>query len=87
MTKKELSARQTASIFTTHMLHHKRILDLQKILELRNYEIIKCREKLLFYFRYWNCCFIKDTVRSLEETINLNNLLKKEKKKCLWHTY
>lgn len=74
MTKKELSARQTASIFTTHMLHHKRILDLQKILELRNYEIIKCREKLLFYFRYWNCCFIKDTVRSLEETINLNNL-------------
>ena len=73
MTKKELSARQTASLFTTHMLHHKRVLDLQKIVELRNYEITGCREMLLFYFRYWNCCFIKDTERSLEETINLNN--------------
>lgn len=73
MTKKELSARQTASLFTTHMLHHQRIMDLQKIVELRNGEIIGCREKLLFYFRYWSCCFRNDTGKALEETVNLNN--------------
>lgn len=71
--KREIKARQTATLFTVHNLHHKRILDINHLVTLRNGDMEGHREQTLFYYRYWSCCFKKDTIASLEDTLELND--------------
>ena len=74
--KKEIKARQVASLYTTHNLHHRRILDIKRLVELREGDMEGVREQTLFYYRYWVCCFKHDTMESLEDTLELNGTFK-----------
>lgn len=63
------------SIYNIHTLNYARISDLLTLLKIRNYDIhlYKTREITLFLYRYWTCCFTKDTQKALEEVLKLNN--------------
>lgn len=74
--KKEIKARQVSALYTTHNLHHRRILDIKRLVELREGDMEGVREQTLFYYRYWVCCFKHDTIKSLEDTLELNNTFK-----------
>lgn len=73
--KSEIKARQVANLFTLYKLHYTRVSDLEDLVKLRNFEVHKyhCREWLLFYYRYFTCCFSRDTDKALKDALDLNN--------------
>ncbi|MBO3442471.1 hypothetical protein FDJ70_10695 [Clostridium botulinum] len=68
-------------MFTLYSLHHARLMDLVKILEMRQG---LCRNKdgtltetgqreiMCFLYRYWSCCFTKDKEKALKDTLEFN---------------
>ncbi|MEK4026972.1 replication protein [Sporosarcina sp. FSL W7-1283] len=63
------------NLYNTYTLHHARLLDLVKLVELRNYDIRGYRETILFLYRYWKCCFLNDADRALMEALAFNQEL------------
>ena len=60
-------------LFNIYSLYHARILDITKLIELREYDVTGHRETLCFLYRYWMCCFCNDTEEAYRQTLDLNN--------------
>ena len=73
-TKKEKQACKIQSLFNIHSLNHARMQDLQKIVELRNGQVIGFRETILFLYRYWGNCYWKDSEKALNECLEFNKM-------------
>lgn len=64
--------KKVAQLFNTYQLHYARLLDLVKLVELRDYEVTGHRELICFLYRYWLCCYSNDPVEALNQTMTLN---------------
>lgn len=70
--KKKGRKNSVAHLFNVYRLHHARLLDLVKIVELRDYEVTGYRELICFLYRYWSCCYTHDPDEALNQTRMLN---------------
>jgi hypothetical protein len=71
--KKKLGRKKkVAQLFNVYRLHHARLLDLVKLVELRHYDVGGYRETICFLYRYWLCCYTNDPVDALNQTITFN---------------
>ena len=70
--KRKGRKKKTVQLFNTYRLHYARLMDLVKLVELRNYEVTGHRELICFLYRYWLCCYTNDTTEALNQTITLN---------------
>lgn len=70
--KKRGRKKKVANLFNTYRLHHARILDLVKLVELRDYNVDGYREIICFLYRYWLCCYTNDPSDALDQTHTLN---------------
>ncbi|SFF06266.1 replication protein, partial [Alteribacillus iranensis] len=59
-------------LFNTYTLYHARLLDLVKLVELRQYEVDGYREVICFLYRYWQCCYLSDPEEALNQSLLLN---------------
>ena len=57
-------------------LYYARIQDLIKLCELREYNLKGHRELILFLYRYYLCYFTEDIEKSLNDTLELNNMFR-----------
>jgi hypothetical protein len=72
--KKTRGRRKTIErLYNTYSLHHARLLDLVKLVELRNYDLKGYRETILFLYRYWQCCYVADLEEALRQTLIFNS--------------
>jgi hypothetical protein len=60
-------------VHAVRSLHHARILDLTKLVELREYDVYGHRELICFLYRYWLCCLLDDPDEALGSTLELNS--------------
>lgn len=69
------------NLYNLYSLHHARLLDLIKLLDIREgycrgedgcLNETGQRELMCFLYRYWSCCFLKDTELALKNTIEFN---------------
>ncbi|EJW13753.1 replication protein [Paenibacillus alvei] len=65
--------RKIVQLFNIHKLYHARLLDLVKLLELRQNDLNQCRELFCFLYRYWSCCFLNDESEALQKVLELNS--------------
>ncbi|MDY7062963.1 MAG: DNA-binding response regulator [Sarcina ventriculi] len=63
-------------IYRERSLYYARIQDLIKLCELREYNLKGHRELILFLYRYYLCYFTEDIEKSLNDTLELNNMFK-----------
>ena len=79
-TKKTPSKRgrpkKVQQLFNTYSLHHARLLDLVKLVELRNYDVKGSRELICFLYRYWQCCYLSDPDEAIHQTLFFNSQFK-----------
>ena len=79
-TKKTPSKRgrpkKVQQLFNTYSLHHARLLDLVKLVELRNYDVKGSRELICFLYRYWQCCYLADPDEAIHQTLFFNSQFK-----------
>ncbi len=59
-------------LFNTYTLYHARLMDLTKLVELRNYETTGYRETICFLYRYWLCCYTNDSEEAIRQTMTFN---------------
>jgi hypothetical protein len=64
--------KKAVQLFNTYRLHYARLMDLVKLVELRNYEVTGYRELICFLYRYWLCCYTNDPTEALNQTVTLN---------------
>ncbi len=64
--------KKAVQLFNTYRLHYARLMDLVKLVELRNYEVKGHRELICFLYRYWLCCYSNDPSEALDQTTTLN---------------
>lgn len=76
-TKRSGPKKKVARLFNTYTLHHARLLDLVKLVELREYDVYGWREIICFLYRYWSCCYLNEPSEALNQT-NMLNLQFKE---------
>lgn len=60
-------------LFNLYTLHHDRIGDLQRLIQLRGADCEGHREVICFLYRYWLCCFVEDPGEALDATLELNS--------------
>lgn len=65
--------KKIVKLFNIYSLYHARILDITKLIELRNYDVTGYRETICFLYRYWMCCFCNDTEEAYRQTKELND--------------
>ena len=70
--KKRGRKKKIVHLYNTYTLHHSRLLDIVKLVELRNGDIEGMRETVCFLYRYWACCFTDSPQDALEQTISFN---------------
>lgn len=70
--KKKGRKNKVAHLFNVYRLHFARLLDLVKLVELRDYEVTGHRELICFLYRYWSCCYTNDPDEALNQTRMLN---------------
>lgn len=70
-TKKGRTSKK-AHIYNTYTLHHARMMDIAKLVELRAGDVKGLRENICFLYRYWACCFVGDPKEALRQTLELN---------------
>lgn len=79
---KKPKSRKQLALYNLHTLHYSRLLDIQKLQELRKGECTGHRELMCFLYRYYSCLFIKNEesaiVNLLEFNSNFTNPLLKE---------
>ena len=68
--------KKVSFIYRERSLYYTRLQDLIKLCELREYYLKGHREFILFLYRYYLCYFTEDTEKSLNDTIELNNMFK-----------
>lgn len=71
--KKVGRKKKVVQLYNIYSLYHARILDITKLVELRQYNINGYRETICFLYRYWMCCFCNDTVEAYRQTAELNS--------------
>ena len=71
--KKRGRKKKVVHLYNIYSLHHNRLLDITKLVELRNGDVEGHRELLCFLYRYWSCCFTNSPSEALEQTISFNN--------------
>ncbi|GAA0472724.1 replication protein [Alkalibacillus silvisoli] len=59
-------------LYNTYSLHHARLMDLIKLINLRNYDLKGHREYVCFLYRYWLCCYTNDPEEAFNQTMTLN---------------
>lgn len=64
-------------LFNLYTLYHARVLDLTKLIELRNYDVTGYRETICFLYRYWTCCMCNDAEEAYRQTQGLNDTFTK----------
>lgn len=76
---------KVVNLFNLYNLHHSRLCDLVKLQEIRegycrnkNGELMvdSQREFMCFLYRYWCCCYLRDTEKALKDTLHFNNNFK-----------
>jgi hypothetical protein len=70
--KKPTGSTKVFHIYKEYTLYYARIMDLNKLCELRNWDIEGQREVILFLYRYWSCYYIGDTEEALRQTMEFN---------------
>ena len=60
-------------LFNLYSLYHARVLDITKLIELRNYDVTGHRETICFLYRYWTLCICSDKEDALRQTYELND--------------
>lgn len=70
--KKSGRKKRPVQLFNIYRLHYARLMDLVKLVELRDYEVTGHRELICFLYRYWLCCYTNDPVEALNQTMTLN---------------
>lgn len=72
--KKVKKNNKTSFIFKDRSLYVARIDDIETLCELRGYELskYKCRELVLFLYRYWLTKFTRNPQEALKKTLELN---------------
>ena len=70
--KKRGRPNKITSLFNTYSLHHARLLDIVKLVEIRNYDVKGYRETLCFLYRYWQCCYLSDSEEAIRHTLDFN---------------
>ena len=71
--KSKTTINPKANGFTLHTLNYARIKDLEKLCELRNWNLTGHREVICFLYRYIQNYFIKDPSEALKRTLELNS--------------
>ena len=66
--------KQVVHLYNIYTLNHARLLDLVKLVELREYDVEGYRETICFLYRYWLCCYTNDTETAIEQTLELNSM-------------
>jgi hypothetical protein len=61
------------SIFSLYTLFYTRLQDIWHLVTIREGQCTGSREMILFLYRYYSCCYIKDPKQALVETLNLNS--------------
>lgn len=64
--------KKIVQLFNTYRLHYARLMDLVKLVELRQYDVTGHREVICFLYRYWLCCYTNDPEEALNQTLLLN---------------
>jgi hypothetical protein len=64
--------KKAIQLFNIYRLHYTRLMDLVKLVELRNYQVTGYRELICFLYRYWLCCYTNDPSEALNQTMTLN---------------
>jgi len=70
--KKKGRKKKVAHLFNVYRLHYTRLLDLVKLVELRDYDLEGQRELICFLYRYWSCCYTNDPEEALNQTMTFN---------------
>ena len=65
--------KKVVQLFNIYSLHHSRLLDIVKLVELRDGDVEGIRETMCFLYRYWACCFTNNSAEALEQTLEFNN--------------
>lgn len=73
VSKKREKRAKMFQLFTVQRLHYTRVKDLEKVVELRQYDVTGHREVICFLYRYWMCCYTSEPVDSLQQTLLLNS--------------
>lgn len=71
--KKSGRKKKIVHLFNIYTLNHARLLDITKIVELRNYDVSGYRETICFLYRYWACCLCNDTEDACRQTKEFND--------------
>ncbi|RDU34717.1 replication protein [Neobacillus piezotolerans] len=70
--KKPGRKKKVVQLYNTYKLHYARLLDLVRLVELRDYSVKGHRELICFLYRYWLCCYSNDPEEALNQTMTLN---------------
>lgn len=70
--KKQGRKKKIVQLFNTHKLHYARLIDIVKLVELRDYDVNGYRELICFLYRYWLCCYTNDPTEALNQTQMFN---------------
>lgn len=57
-------------------LHYSRLIDLTRLVDLRNHDVKGHRELFCFLYRYWSCCLTDDAQDSMEQMLEFNSEFK-----------
>ena len=74
--KKRGRPKKVLFVHRERSLYYARLQDLIKLCELREYDLKGQRELILFLYRYYLCYFTEDIEKSLNDTLELNNMFK-----------
>lgn len=74
--KKAGRNKKVIHLFNIYSLNYARILDITKLVELRDYDVKGYRETICFLYRYWTCCLCNDMEDAYRQTVEFNETLK-----------
>ena len=74
--KKRGRPKKVLFVHRERSLYYTRLQDLIKLCELREYNLKGHRELILFLYRYYLCYFTEDIEKSLNDTLELNNMFR-----------
>ena len=76
VSKKRGGPKKVKYIYRERSLYYARLQDIIKLCELREYDLKGQRELILFLYRYYLCYFTEDIEKSLNDTLELNNMFR-----------
>ncbi|WP_338754906.1 replication protein [Bacillus sp. FJAT-52991] len=74
--KKPGRTAKVVHLYNVRNLHYTRLLDLVRLINLRNYHVQGHRELLCFLYRYWSYCLTDDASDSLQQMLEFNSEFK-----------